>query len=542
MKKLHLLAPISFAILPTLLLYSHNVREAWPVLIVRPLIVSLVFGIFSWLAAVVVFRNKFKASIFSSVWLILFFAYGHAYLTADQLGIFKVSPIGPHLLLMGVYGVFLLSAFGWLWRLGKSVAQLSQFFTVAGIVLILVNAAQLIPFEINRLQNLARLKSYMSSQQISDATITNTDSSTYPDIYYFVFDRYASNPTYQEYFNYDNTEFLNSLQAENFFLADKSLANYPTTFLSLSSSLNATHLLFLKELLGENYADQSVVYQEFLDDSEVAEFLIARGYEYYQLGSSWEPTKKSSLASANFNQFLNINEFESFLFENTLLNAVLGKVSTSNQVFTGVKLLEIQQKNVSYKRDQIKQLATQERQHPQFVFGHFLLPHPPYLHGSDCQPLSFEEVRKRSDNTGYIDQVQCANKVMVELAETIKNQPTNRPVVIIFQSDEGPFLPEEYFKDTEYIDTENNDAYKIHARILNAYYLTNKESPNQTANYEQLGLTRNTSPVNTFRLVFNYYFGTELPLQQNRSFIFKDQNQPYFFTEITDFAQYLETE
>jgi hypothetical protein len=535
MKKSFLISPIIYALLPTLVLYSHNVREAWPILILRPLIYSLLFAVMSWLGALLIFRNKDKASIMTSIWLVLFFSYGHAYLTADKLGIFHYSPVGPHLLLMGSYLALLLIAFSLLLFTKKTLSPVVTFFNIASITLLLINAGQLLPFEINRFYKLRVLKQYMAEQHLKDAPSQNTQLETYPDIYYFVFDRYASQSMLSEYFGHDNTPFLTSLEEQGFYVANQSIANYPTTFLSLSSSLNMTHLTFLDTVLGKNYSDQSVIYKELINDNETAQFLKKRGYAFYQLGSSWEPTKQNTLATANYNLFLDLNEFELFLYENTLLNAVMGKVQ-GQQVFTGVRILEIKSANALYKKQQLETLA--ENPGPKFVFAHFLLPHPPYLYADDCHALSFEEVRSRSSEVGYLDQLKCANKIMSDVSAYIIEKKSDRPVVIILQSDEGPYLPDEYFNDTRFIDTPNKDAYKIHARILNTLYLSDKNDPQKVADYTRLGFTPNATPVNTFRRVFNYYFGTEYPLLEDRSYIFTDSNRPYDFTEITEFARY----
>lgn len=533
MKKNYFLHPLLFAILPVLILYAHNVREAWPVLMARPVVYVLLFALASWLVSLAVFRNKEKASIMTSVWLIAFFSYGHSFLFAANHGVFQLIPLGPHLLLIGCYGVVLVGTLIGLLLVKKPVEIVTAFLNVAAVTLLLINLLPLVPFEVKRMIALQNLKNYMAQQHIKDAEYQNTDTATYPDIYYVVFDRYPNQTIASTYFDFDNTEFLDSLRTKNFLIADQSIANYPTTFLSLSSSLSMSHLTFLKDVLGPTYSDQSVLYKELLDDTEVAEFLTEKGYTYYQLGSSWEPTKASSLAQANFNLFLDLNEFESFLYENTLLNAVMGKINGS-QLFTGVKLLEMKAANVLFKTEKLKELAAEPG--PKFIFAHYLLPHPPYISAADCQQLSFEEVRRRTEDLGYIDQTKCANKIMTELTEVIQ-KTTDRPVVIIFQSDEGPFLPAQYFNDTKYIDTPGKDAYKIHGRILNAFYLTDKNSPVTPADYASIGITQVETPVNTFRLLFNYYFGTNYPVLEDRSYIFTDSQRPYDFTEITDWVK-----
>jgi hypothetical protein len=51
---------------------------------------------------------------------------------------------------------------------------------------------------------------------------------------------------------------------------------------------------------------------------------------------------------------------------------------------------------------------------------------------------------------------------------------------------------------------------------------------------EPLDLSPTLSSVNTFRLVFDRYFDTDLPLLPDRSFTSAGKFRPYDMTEITD--------
>lgn len=531
MKKLFFLQPLAFSVLPTLVLYANNSTQAWPSLMIRPLFYSILFAAISWLLFFVVYKKRSTASIMTSFWLILFFTYGHVYLFLANSGLFNIVPIGPHLFLLTLYFSTLAFISCMLFKYKQLTQPLTHFLNITAITLLALNILPLLFFEITRLNALYKLQNYMADRYAATSKYTNNTVEQYPDIYYFVFDRYAHQTVTQEYFNYDNSKFFDDLREKKFFVATQSAANYPATFISLSSSLNMSHLTFMSELVGKDYSDQSIAYKELIQNNQVTKFLKDRGYAYYHFGSSWEPTKSNQLANKSFNMFENFNEFEAFLYENTLLNAVLGKVSKSNQLFTGVKLLEIHAKNLDYKTQKI--LATTQETGPKFIFAHYLLPHPPYLFDENCTALDLEQVRKREEKEAYISQLQCANKIISQLHETITKN-TKRPVVIIFQSDEGPFVPSEYFDDYKYKESENNDAYKIHARILNTIYATEKqgESVNQV-DLTSIGFTQSITPVNTFRLIFNHYFGTDHDLLENRSYIYSDNKRPYDMDEIT---------
>jgi hypothetical protein len=42
------------------------------------------------------------------------------------------------------------------------------------------------------------------------------------------------------------------------------------------------------------------------------------------------------------------------------------------------------------------------------------------------------------------------------------------------------------------------------------------------------------SPVNSFRVVFNAYFGTALPMLPDRVFAHQSESRPYAFAELTE--------
>ena len=65
-------------------------------------------------------------------------------------------------------------------------------------------------------------------------------------------------------------------------------------------------------------------------------------------------------------------------------------------------------------------------------------------------------------------------------------------------------------------------------RILNALYL-----PGQTT----APLTPEMTPVNTFRIIFNRYFGTDMELLPDRNYVNVDRLHLYDFVDVTDIVR-----
>src|SRR5690606_30464261 len=118
-------------------------------------------------------------------------------------------------------------------RLG-SVTQILNGVSAFLLVMVLF---QVLPVEIERLNssNHGVKMEYRKDVLRQDG---KSQLSYQPDIYYLIYDKYASNQSLSDYYDFDNSEFTESLTEKGFYIAEKSRANYPSTLFSLSSSLN----------------------------------------------------------------------------------------------------------------------------------------------------------------------------------------------------------------------------------------------------------------------------------------------------------------
>ena len=98
--------------------------------------------------------------------------------------------------------------------------------------------------------------------------------------------------------------------------------------------------------------------------------------------------------------------------------------------------------------------------------------------------------------------------------------------MIILQADEGPY-PSRFARDPERFDwleeATPEEILQKHG-ILNAMHLPGIDP-------EAAGVHDRMSPVNTFRIVFNEYFGADLPLLPDRVYLTPNYARMYDFTE-----------
>src|SRR4030066_609807 len=69
--------PFLFAVFPVLFLYSHNIREILPDVVIKPLIAVIILTVILVVILNFLIKNQEKAALLSSLFIVLFFSYGH---------------------------------------------------------------------------------------------------------------------------------------------------------------------------------------------------------------------------------------------------------------------------------------------------------------------------------------------------------------------------------------------------------------------------------------------------------------------------------
>ncbi|HQX17221.1 MAG TPA: hypothetical protein PLA27_12415, partial [Anaerolineales bacterium] len=148
---------------------------------------------------------------------------------------------------------------------------------------------------------------------------------------------------------------------------------------------------------------------------------------------------------------------------------------------------------------------------PTFAYIHVISPHPPFVFGPNGEytnPADFwnEEKHYPADlyATGYQNQLTFLNQKMLDAIDTLLSE-SKTPPIIILQGDHGPWL----------------QPRDRRMWILNAYYLPEHQDK----------LFSKISPVNTFRYIFNAYFGGNYDMLPNVSY-FSPVPKLYEFSEV----------
>ena len=518
MKSLKFWHPLFIALFPALLYYAANSSEALVNSIFSPIIYTFLGTGIVWGLLWIIVKNVRLSAFYTSLILLWFFSYTHVQ------NVLKSSLKGFHIFVGYVVFFMLVAVVLSRKKLSKKfIDTASGFLTIIGIYLVISSFVRIIPSEIKRSQSEANIQVTkdigiaMELERSLENKVTEK-----PDIYYIVPDRYARADALEEFYGFDNSDFITELEKRGFYVADRSNANYPKTFLSLASSLNMRHLDALTHIVGAETRDNTPVF-EMVQNNMVAEYLKKQGYTFIYSGGWWEPTRVNRHADKNINLYADSDEFLRKYAQTTVLNPLFHHVFKKGDIlgFSDNRVRE----NHLYKFAELKKVAQEPG--PKFVLVHMLFPHSPYVFDEKCQ--SYDTQSDNRDPQEYIAQLQCANTQLLEIVDAIQSQSKDQPVMIL-QADEGPFNVDEMNKHGEGIDWEDasDDAFRQHMHILNAYHVPAWQEDPETILYPSI------TPVNTFRLLLNEYFGTTFDALDDTSFIIPHLNYPYQYIEVTD--------
>jgi len=365
-------------------------------------------------------------------------------------------------------------------------------------------------------QPLAGAASAYPTEPVGGAVAAPSAASA-PDIYYFIFDRYASQQALARVYGFDNRPIAAFLRAKGFYVALESHSNYPKTAPSLASTFHMDYLDFLVDQPLAERNEWHPVY-DMLQHHRVGAFLKSRGYRFVQIGSWWAPTQASAAADESYS--FGLSEFAWLHLRRTILPKVLDAALPTTGIARMTAWDNGQCRRVPLQFEAVKAVAA--RPEPTFTFVHVLLPHEPYVFDADGGCLSPADVRARGQERGYLDQLQYANALIRDVVESLLARP-DRPIIIL-QADEGPY-PEAYRTSNRSWTIATPEELATKTGILNAYYFPEGDYS---------GLYQEITPVNTFRLVFDKYFGTDFGPLPDRIFAFPDYSQIYDFFDVTD--------
>ena len=487
MKRTRALHPFLFAAFPVLFLYSHNVEQVSATVIPLPLILILVGTVVLYAVFWLMLRNGLKAGLVTTLFIVLFFVYGHV---ADVVLGVKIGNlvIGRARYLLLFWALLFLAGSWRIIKVSSDLHGITGFLNKMSVVLIAIPLV------------FAVLSPPTIHVDVPAPPKPSKEIENPPNIYYIILDAYARADILKEYFDYDNSSFLKALRERGFYIAERSTSNYYWSHMSTASALN---LMYLDEVVAQmsekSKKNQSIL--EILRHNNAAKFLKQYGYQFVAFSTGCENLEISN-ADIYASAPLVLSEFQNLLLNMTAIPILLEKLTQYQY--------NAHRKRILYTFDYLPEMTKLET--PVLVFAHIVAPHPPFVFGRNGEWIHNDHVWSMADADqfledrslktyiqGYTDQLTFINKKVLETVDNIL-ELSDIPPVIILQADHGS-RSQMVFDDLEKTDM------KEAMSIFNAYHLP---SDGDSLLYD------NISPVNSFRVVFNHYFGASYPLLKDR--------------------------
>lgn len=341
---------------------------------------------------------------------------------------------------------------------------------------------------------------------------------TTPNIYYILLDGYSGSDALRQFYRTNNSEFIDFLHDQGFWVGEHARSNYVRTLFSLPSTMNMD---YLHEFVEKNdlveTTDERPAFN-YLKQSKVRLFLQRFGYTSVGMSSGFTGWDMFGVQQFKDYKRGGANEFQSIVNQHTPLFPIAVALAVMDPF---QKHRELQELVIG----KIPELPKMFPEHPIVGFVHVMCPHPPFVFLRDGSPAEQKSplfnlgdgdyivgtiMNPVEYQTAYSNQLYHLNTLMEDaVARLRENDPE---AIIILQGDHGG--------GSGYHAT---DIYKTNflerTSILNAVYLPRGD-------YEDFYPT--ISPVNTFRIIFNRYFGEDYELLPDEVY-YSMANRPYEF-------------
>lgn len=507
--------PYLFAIYAVIGIYQTNANDIPPDQVVRPIIALIAISALVNYLLFLYFKNPHRSALITSLLIFWGIFFGHVYRFASNFQAFRDIP-GNRTVALVIWtlaiGVFALPG---VWRVFKTPALLTKALNIASAALLIIPGIILSLV----IRETAVQKGIMEDRREKQEIALTSGSSNTPDIYYIIVDGYGRQDILSKYYNYDNSDFIDYLGDKGFYVAENSQTNYMMTHLSLSSSLNFDYLGDLESPF-KNSANRGP-YSYMIAHNRLRDYLAAKGYQFVNIESVAMFVRLRDADIYLSPSSSSFNELESLLLTTSVADKFI-----ENQ-FPHVPLVNYKTHRnlLEFQFDALANSA--DIKGKKFVFTHIWAPHPPFVFDANGNPIDPDRPYFGGDANaffggdeeyvkGYASELAYINTLIKKTVDTILERSDTPPIIII-QGDHGPGLH------TSFVNVEET-CFEERFSIFNAYYFPDGDYSD---------ISSDITPVNSFRIVLNKYFDTELEILENRKY-YVTWLQPYQYVEVTE--------
>jgi hypothetical protein len=313
-----------FALFPPISLLAINISRYPANHILRSLFILILVGAVVVVLGWLILREIEKATVFASLTLFFSMNYGHVYTGLKALvsrfskasGIeFNLNDISlsVHLVLATIWILLLFVVYRLITRKESWKRVTPQFLTIMAVIVLLIPSMR-IALEWGKITSV-----------ISDSTINSLEVELSidqalgkPDVYYILLDGYGREDILAEFYDYNNSAFLDRLSGQGFHIAKKGRSNYSNTISSLASSINMNYLEQIAEI-PSNDLQCRMLLSKAIDSNEVMRIFRELGYQFVAFSTGFPSTEITGADLYLESEDVGLNPFESLLVRNSIL-------------------------------------------------------------------------------------------------------------------------------------------------------------------------------------------------------------------------------
>jgi hypothetical protein len=450
------------------------------------LLLAVVLYIIGWW----LFKDRIKSGVFAISFLIIFFFFGSAYDFMQRIHLPSILVSYKFLIVLILLFMVLLAIF---LRKKPPPLKAHQFFFLLFSVLMTMELFICLYYVFSGKKNDPAIKNSPLALQLKPGLAQ-------PDIFFIVFDEYASSRALKKYFRFDNSVLDSTLEKDGFYISHDSKSNYSSTVMSMASTLNMQY--FNRPMENTSIDTHSLLEGALsIGRSYVPKLLEQQGYQIINYGLFDVGNHKAS-GPRPFRDYearaLNLETLWGRIQRDILWNVIVRMPGYSEKMLGDKEYIERNQSNFRLFVTELNKPSSK----PRLVVSHILLPRRPAYVDRNGNPrvTSMDDFRDENHDSLYLEQVLYANKLIDSIGNAaIKNR--QRPLVLIIEGDHG----------NRYAAWGISIREK-HFMNLNTYYFSDKD---YSMLYDSI------SPVNSFRVVLNKYFNAELPLLKDSTILLR---------------------
>ena len=307
-----------------------------------------------------------------------------------------------------------------------------------------------------------------------------------PNVYYFLFDEYGGYDNLRNYYDYDNSAFLEELEGRGF-----SVSRHSRNTEAVATDTIVPNLLNLDYVVKvEESGHKKALYR---NNCQLYQMFAANGYQVNLINHV------DYLGTAGC-RVLTSHQTRRTISEYLMRNSIYNKFPALRQKLDDFFVMDYGA-NYRASLDNALEMGLSCWQEtggaPTLTMGYIQCPHSPTMVGPNGEALPFATGWNWRDHSLYLGQVEFINKYILELVDTIqKNDPT---AVIILQSDHGNRYAIHMVQIGQWAEYDPYVENPYMQNILNCVYYQG----------ESFAIEGETG-INSLRLIFRQVLGADL--------------------------------